>query len=104
MIRPLTQAAFAARRKRYLETTRHAVTVLVAGPEQTRSYDTQFVFRQDNDFYYLTGFGEPRSVAVLAPGRPEGEYVLFVRPRDPERETWDGRRAGVEGALRDYGP
>src|SRR5262249_22560100 len=56
----------------------------------------------DNDFYYLTGFPEPRSVAVLTPGRTEAPYHLFVRPRDPERETWDGRRAGVEGAARDY--
>ena len=54
-------------------------------------------------FYYLTGFGEPESVAVLMPGREQAEYVLFVRDRDPARETWDGRRAGPEGATRQYG-
>jgi Xaa-Pro aminopeptidase len=60
-------------------------------------------YRPDSDFYYLTGFAEPEAVAVLIPGRPHGEYVLFVRDRDPTRETWDGRRAGPEGATRDYG-
>jgi Xaa-Pro aminopeptidase len=80
-----------------------AVAVLPSAPQQTRSNDTHFPYRQDNDFYYLTGFAEPQSVAVIAPGRPEGEFVLFVRARDPERETWDGRRAGVEGARCDYG-
>ena len=49
------------------------------------------------DLWYLTGFAEPEALAVIAPGRAE-KFTLFVRPRDPERETWTGRRAGVEGA------
>jgi Xaa-Pro aminopeptidase len=68
-----------------------------------RSNDVEFVYRQDSDFYYLTGFAEPESVAVFAPGHKEGEFALFVRPRDKERETWTGRRAGIEGAVVDYG-
>ena len=80
-----------------------AVAILPSAPVSVRSNDVEFVYRQDNDFYYLTGFAEPESVAVFAPGHPEGEFVMFVLPRDKERETWTGRRAGVEGAMMDYG-
>src|SRR2546428_3189288 len=81
---------------------RKSVAIVPAAHEATRSNDTQYRFRQDSDFYYLTGFEEPDAIAVIAPSR-EVKYALFVRPRDPEREIWDGRRAGVEGAKRDYG-
>ncbi|HBG50541.1 MAG TPA: Xaa-Pro aminopeptidase, partial [Gammaproteobacteria bacterium] len=60
-------------------------------------------FRQDSDFLYLTGFPEPDAVAVLMPGRPQGEYLLFCRERNPEREQWDGLRAGPEGACARFG-
>jgi Xaa-Pro aminopeptidase len=79
-----------------------AIAILPSAPVAIRSGDVEFVYRQDNDFYYLTGLAEPESVAVFAPGQKD-EFVLFVRPRDKERETWTGRRVGVEGALRDYG-
>ncbi len=81
----------------------NAVAIIASAPEATRSNDTEYRFRQDSDFHYLTGFPEPEAVAVIAPAHPEHKYTLFVRPRDPERETWDGRRSGVEGALKDYG-
>jgi Xaa-Pro aminopeptidase len=80
-----------------------AVAILPSAPVAVRSNDVEFVYRQDSDFYYLTGFAEPEAVAVFAPGHPEGEFVMFVLPRDKERETWTGRRAGVEGAMIDYG-
>ncbi|HEX8071206.1 MAG TPA: Xaa-Pro aminopeptidase [Pyrinomonadaceae bacterium] len=80
-----------------------SVAILSSAPERTRSNDTEYRYRQDSDFYYLTGFPEPEAVAVIAPNHPEHKYTLFVRPRDPERETWDGRRAGVEGAVAAYG-
>ena len=54
-------------------------------------------------FYYLSGFAEPESVAVLIPNRPQGEYVLFCRERDPKMEVWHGPRAGLEGACDIYG-
>jgi Xaa-Pro aminopeptidase len=79
-----------------------SVAIVPGAREATRSNDTQYRFRQDSDFFYLTGFEEPESIAVIAPSR-EQKYTMFVRPRDPEREIWDGRRAGVEGAQRDYG-
>ena len=79
-----------------------SVAIIPAAREATRSNDTQYRFRQDSDFYYLTGFEEPEAIAVLAPAR-EKKYTLFVRPRDPEQEIWVGRRAGVEGAKSEFG-
>jgi len=80
-----------------------AVAILPSAPTAIRSNDVEFIYRQDNDFYYLTGFAEPEAVAVFAPGHPDGEFVMFVLPRDKERETWTGRRAGIEGAMMNYG-
>jgi len=80
-----------------------AIAIVPAASVKQRNNDVEYHYRQDSDFQYLTGFGEPESVAVLIPGRPQGEYVLFVRDRDPARETWDGVRAGPEGAVSEYG-
>jgi Xaa-Pro aminopeptidase len=80
-----------------------SVAILPAAREARRSNDTDYRYRQDSDFYYVTGFNEPEAIAVVAPSHPEHKYTLFVRPRDPEREVWDGRRAGVEGARETYG-
>jgi Xaa-Pro aminopeptidase len=80
----------------------NSVAILPAAREATRSNDTEYRFRQDSDFYYLTGFSEPDAVAVIAPSK-EARYTLFVRPRDKEKETWTGRRAGVEGAKEKFG-
>ena len=77
---------------------RGAIAVIPAAPVRNRNRDVDYTFRQDSDFYYLTGFAEPEAVAVLIPGRPQGEYVLFCRERDAEQETWHGRRMGVERA------
>jgi Xaa-Pro aminopeptidase len=81
----------------------NGIAVLAAAPERVRSRDTLFTYRPDSDFYYLTGFEEPEAVAVLMPGREQGEYLLFCRERNPERELWDGPRAGQEGAVERYG-
>ena len=67
-----------------------------------RNSDVEHRFRQPSDLWYLTGFTEPEALAVIAPGRAE-KFTLFVRPRDPERETWTGRRAGVDGAKTKFG-
>src|SRR4029078_12041749 len=79
--------------------TANSVAIIPAAREATRSNDTHYRFRQDSDFFYLTGFEEPDAISVIKPN----QYTLFVRARDPEREIWDGRRAGVEGAKRDFG-
>ena len=79
-----------------------SVAIIPGAREATRSNDTHYRFRQDSDFFYLTGFEEPEAIAVVKPSETS-KYVLFVRPRDPEREIWDGRRAGVEGAVSEFG-
>ena len=95
---------FARRRKHLMELIgASGIAILAAAPERVRSRDTLFIYRQDSDFYYLTGFGEPEAVAVLVPGRPQGEFLLFCRERNPDREQWDGPRAGPEGAVAAYG-
>lgn len=78
------------------------VLVLYANPERRRSNDTFYRYRQNSDLLYLCGFPEPEAVLVLTPGA-DAETTLFVRPRDRERETWDGYRAGPEGAVELYG-
>lgn len=80
----------------------NSVAIIPSAREATRSNDTHYRFRQDSDFYYVTGFEEPESIAIVRPGQ-DPHYTLFVRPRDPEREIWDGRRAGVEGAKSEFG-
>lgn len=80
-----------------------SIAILPASQPRLRNRDVLYPYRQDSDFYYLTGFGEPESVAVLVPGRADGEYLLFCRARDPEQETWDGTRAGPGNAVSTYG-
>lgn len=95
---------FAKRRKQLMRMTdEDAIVILPAAPERTRSKDTTFAYRQDSDFWYLTGFAEPEAVLVLAPGRKHGECLLFCRERDAEKEAWDGPRAGPEGAVERFG-
>ncbi len=94
---------FARRRRQLMRMVGHGgIAILPSAPVRMRSRDVEYRFRQDSDFYYLTGFAEPDAVAVLAPGRDNGEYLLFCRERDPEKELWDGRRAGQDGAVRDH--
>lgn len=93
----------AARRARLLKLIGNdGIAIIPAAHEVTRSRDTHYKFRQDSDFEYLTGFPEPDAIAVLVPGRKEGAFVLFVRERNAEREIWDGRREGPEGAEKNY--
>lgn len=77
--------------------------IFVAPPERTRSHDTSYPYRASSDILYLTGFDEPEAVLVLSPGHEHGDYVLFVRERDPMREQWNGRRAGPQGAIERFG-
>lgn len=98
------QDEFAKRRRQLMRVMgKDAIAILPAAPVRMRNGDVEYDYRPDSDFYYLTGFAEPEAVAVLLPGRPQGEYVLFVRERDPAREAWDGARAGPEGAVGEFG-
>ena len=93
---------YAQRRRDFMRRMDGGVAILRAAPVSVRSHDVEYAFRQDNDFLYLTGFPEPEATCILAPGA-EQPYTLFVRPRDPEKETWTGRRVGVDGAKTLYG-
>ncbi len=79
-----------------------SIAILPAAALQVRNNDVHYPYRPDSDFYYMTGFGEPEAVAVLIPGRAQGEYILFCREKDPDKERWDGSIAGQEGAVTDY--
>ena len=80
---------------------KNSVAIVPAAREAVRSHDTNYRYRQNSDFFYLTGFEEPDAIAVIAPAK-EKKLTLFVRPRDLEQEIWNGYRAGVEGAVADY--
>ena len=100
----MNQTEFAKRRKRLMQMMgKHSVAIIPTAPVYIRNRDVEHPYRADSDFYYLTGFKEPEAVVVLLPKRTHGEYVLFCRERNPEAETWTGRRAGIEGAIADYG-
>ena len=80
----------------------NSIAIIPAAHEATRSYDTEYKFRQDSDFLYLTGFPEPDAIAVIDGSNKKSPYTLYVRPRDPLMETWYGRREGLEGAMKNY--
>ena len=81
----------------------NAIAILPSAKLLTRNNDAEFPFRQDSDFYYLTGFNEPDAVLALIPGREHGEAVLFCRERDPTKEMWDGKILGPDRALEELG-
>ncbi|MBT8765842.1 Xaa-Pro aminopeptidase [Metapseudomonas boanensis] len=100
----IPKSEYARRRKALMaEMEANSIAILPAAPVYIRNRDVEHVYRQDSDFQYLSGFPEPEAVLVLIPGREHGEYVLFCRERDPERELWDGLRAGQDGAISEYG-
>lgn len=81
----------------------NSIAIVKAAPQTIRSRDTEYPFRQDSDFYYLTGFPEADAVAVFLPGRDHGEYVLFCREKDPHEELWHGERVGADAAIDRFG-
>ena len=91
------------RRKTFMEKIAGGVAIFPSALPAMRTHSTEYRYRQDANFYYLTGFEEPEAVCVIAPDHPEHQYVLFVRPRAPEQEVWTGKRAGVEGAKERFG-
>jgi len=95
---------FAKRRKQLMRMIgTDGIAILPSAPVRMRSRDAEYRYRQDSDFYYLTGFAEPDAICILAPGRDNGEFVLFCRDRNREKELWNGSRQGPEGAVANYG-
>jgi Xaa-Pro aminopeptidase len=100
----LTPAFFLAHRQNFAAKLPAGAVAIVRTAPETSVETSPDPYRQDSDFWYLTGFSEPDAVAVIRPGAAEGQrYVLFVPPRDPAKETWTGWRAGVDGAKKDFG-
>ncbi len=100
----MNTAMFAARRHAFMDHMQPgSVAILKSAPQFMLAIDAELPYRQDSDFYYLTGFEEPEAVCILAPQHEEHQYVLFVRPSSPEIERWTGKRVGVEGAMQEYG-
>ncbi len=100
----MNSTEFKRRRRQLMQMMgENSIAILPTASEQVRNRDVLFPFRPDSDFYYLSGFAEPEAVLVLVPGRKQGEYLLFCREKDPTKEQWDGYRAGLEGAVADFG-
>jgi Xaa-Pro aminopeptidase len=91
------------RRDEFMARIKGGAAVFPSAPVAVRNGDVEHEYRQDSDFYYLTGFEEPNSVAVFVPDHPDSRFVLFVQPKDPEREVWTGWRAGEAGAFAGFG-
>jgi Xaa-Pro aminopeptidase len=99
----ISKTEFARRRKNLMALMApNSIAIIPSAREQVRSRDTGYPFRQDSDFYYLSGFIEPDAVLVMLPGRRHGQFIMFCQERDPDRELWHGLRAGPEGACEKY--
>lgn len=79
------------------------IAIIASADARARNRDVDYPFRQDSDFYYLTGFNEPDALAVFIPGREQGQYILFCREFDEKKALWEGAHAGLDGATREYG-
>ena len=100
----ISKSEFARRRKNLMALMdANSIAIIPAAREQVRSRDTEHPYRQDSDFYYLSGFTEPDAVLVLLPGRRHGQFVVFCRERDTMQEMWHGRRLGPEGVCETHG-
>lgn len=91
------------RREQLMTKIGNGTAIFRSAPMAVMHNDVEYAYRQDSDFFYLTGFNEPEAVAVIAPHHEEHKFILFVRPKDPEKETWSGYRTGVEAAKKLYG-
>ena len=99
----ITSIEYQQRRQQLMEKIGNGTAIFRSAPMAIMHNDVEYTFRQDSDFFYLTGFNEPNAVAVLAPHHEDHKFVLFVQPKDPEKETWTGYRTGVEKAKEVYG-
>ena len=97
------QSEYRQRRQTVLDKIGTGVAIFCSAPTAVMHNDVDYLYRQDSDFFYLTGFNEPGAVMVLTGSHEEHKFILFVRPKDLEKETWSGVRAGVELAKEQYG-
>ncbi len=99
----MKQSEFKKRRKQLMQRIgKGNIALIGSAATRTRNRDVDYPFRQDSDFYYLTGFNEPEALAVFIPGREQGEYLLFCREFDEKKALWEGAHAGLEGATKHF--
>ncbi len=94
---------FKKHRDEFMRKIQHGAALFLSAPVAKRNNDVEHEYRQDSDFYYLTGFEEPESACLLLPKAKKEKFILFVRPNNPQEELWVGKRAGVKGAMREFG-
>ena len=100
----LDSAEYAKRRRALMaQMSPNSIAIVPCAPATVRNRDVEHPYRQDSDFYYLSGFDEEHACLVLIPGREHGEYVLFCQEKIKEQEIWTGRRVGPEAALEKLG-
>ena len=99
----IEKSEYQQRREQLMAKVGNGTAIFHSAPMAVMHNDVEYVYRQDSDFYYLTGFNEAEAVAVFAPHHEEHRFILFVQPKDPKKETWTGYRCGVEQAKEKYG-
>ena len=99
----IEQQEYRQRQRELMSKIGKGTAIFRSAPMATMHNDVEYTYRQESSFYYLTGFNEPEAVAVFAPHHQEHQYILFVQPKDPDKETWTGYRCGVEAAKEIYG-
>jgi Xaa-Pro aminopeptidase len=97
------QAEYRQRREQLMAKIGNGTAIFGSAPMATMHNDVEYVYRQESDFYYLTGFNEPHAVAVIAPHHDEHKFILFVQPKEREKEIWTGYRVGIDAAKEKYG-
>lgn len=99
----ILQTEYQARREQLMAKIGTGTAIFKSAPVAVMHNDVEYAFRQDSDFFYLTGFNEPEAVAVLAPHHEEHRFILFVQPKEREKEVWTGYRTGVDAAKEKFG-
>jgi Xaa-Pro aminopeptidase len=97
------QAEYRQRREQLMAKIGNGTAIFGSAPMAVMHNDVEYTYRQDSDFYYLTGFNEPHAVAVIAPHHPEHKFIIFVQPKEREKEIWTGYQVGVDAAKTEYG-
>ncbi|MFM2305303.1 MAG: hypothetical protein RLZZ135_2717 [Cyanobacteriota bacterium] len=97
------QAEYRQRREQFMSKIGNGTAIVGSAPMAVMHNDVEYLYRQDSDFYYLTGFNEPHAVIVIAPHHEEHKFILFVQPKEREKEIWTGYRVGIEAAKAQYG-
>lgn len=99
----MSKEIFRKRRADFMEKMKGGAALFISAPHYVRNNDVKHQYRQESDFYYLSGFSEPDSAFLLLPEEEKERFVMFVLPRDTEQEIWTGKRSGIEGAIESFG-